>query len=432
MARLMLVDDNRDTLILLDELLGAAGYQIAGTATSGKESVEMARVLDPDLVLMDIVMPGAMDGVAAAETIKKELDIPSIFITGYSDDEYRSRAKVADPYGYIVKPFRVEDVETAIEIALQKEEALCKLKASEAKFSAFMDNLKAFAYIKDQTGNVLFANREMQDFFEGKDLFASSPDDLLTEEQADRIRELDTETLRSGSQLHIDTTLDRNGIPHTFQTIKFLIPGNGVSDHIGNLAMDITDLVAAQDALQASNEALETAVAQRTAELASTNEDLNDEIEEHRSSRADLVANAALLTNTNTALNVVLEKRDEDLIKIQNRVKQKAETTMMPYLRSLKTGLDDEDQKDLVRILELNLTRMISPAKDVFHDSSSEFSAKERMVADYVSLGKSGKEIAVLMDLSPTTVASYRYNLREKLGIKNRRTRLREYLLGRT
>jgi CheY-like chemotaxis protein/DNA-binding PadR family transcriptional regulator len=94
------------------------GYTVAGMAASGEDAVSKARSVLPDLVLMDIVMPGKMNGIEAAKKITEELDIPVVFVTSYADDAIIEKAKNVRPYGYIVKPFNELEIKAAIEVAL--------------------------------------------------------------------------------------------------------------------------------------------------------------------------------------------------------------------------------------------------------------------------------------------------------------------------
>jgi CheY-like chemotaxis protein/DNA-binding PadR family transcriptional regulator len=105
-------------------------------AASGEDAVEKARGMKPDLVLMDIVMPGKMNGIEAAKIITRELDIPVVFVTAYADDNIIEKAKSARPYGYIVKPFNELEIKAAIEVALfrkasEKEEQESRKSAQE-------------------------------------------------------------------------------------------------------------------------------------------------------------------------------------------------------------------------------------------------------------------------------------------------------------
>jgi DNA-binding LytR/AlgR family response regulator len=96
------------------------GYSIAGSAASGEKAIEAALKEKPDLILMDIMLKGKMNGIEAAEKIKESLNIPIIFLTAYAEDATLSKAKLVEPYGYILKPFKEIDLKTAIEVAIYK------------------------------------------------------------------------------------------------------------------------------------------------------------------------------------------------------------------------------------------------------------------------------------------------------------------------
>jgi CheY-like chemotaxis protein/DNA-binding PadR family transcriptional regulator len=118
MSKVLVVDDEAIITMQLEERLSAMGYTVAGMAASGEEAVDKARRQRPDIVLMDIVMPGRMNGIEAAKIITDELDIPVVFVTSYADDTIIEKAKNVRPYGYIVKPFNELEIKAAIEVAL--------------------------------------------------------------------------------------------------------------------------------------------------------------------------------------------------------------------------------------------------------------------------------------------------------------------------
>lgn len=118
MSKVLVVDDEAIITMQLEERLSAMGYTVAGMAASGDEAVDKARRLRPDIVLMDIVMPGRMNGIEAAKIITDELEIPVVFVTSYADDAIIEKAKHVRPYGYIVKPFNELEIKAAIEVAL--------------------------------------------------------------------------------------------------------------------------------------------------------------------------------------------------------------------------------------------------------------------------------------------------------------------------
>ena len=163
MKRLMVVDDEAVITTQLEDRLQSMKYDVVGTASSAEESVSMARELCPDLILMDIVMKGKLDGIEAAEIIKNEMDVPIIFLTGYTSDNYIKRAKQVMPFGYIVKPFREEDVRANIEIALYRKDLERKQKQAEERIRRLflaIEHNPHIIVIMDIDGNFEFINNK--------------------------------------------------------------------------------------------------------------------------------------------------------------------------------------------------------------------------------------------------------------------------------
>ena len=121
MPRVMVVDDEAIICTQLEERLGSMGYEVVGTAFSGEEAIEMAGQRKPEVVLMDIVMPGKLDGIDASAIIREEMDIPVVFLTGYTDAKYVERAKMVEPFGYIVKPYQEREISATLEVTLYKK-----------------------------------------------------------------------------------------------------------------------------------------------------------------------------------------------------------------------------------------------------------------------------------------------------------------------
>lgn len=119
MSGIMIVEDNVVSVMELEEALRSHSYELAGVASSGLEAVSMQRETEPDLILMDIKMPGTLDGISAAEQILSYNDIPIIFVTGYDDEEILERASHLNPAGYILKPFVSKQIIAAVRIALR-------------------------------------------------------------------------------------------------------------------------------------------------------------------------------------------------------------------------------------------------------------------------------------------------------------------------
>ena len=93
-------------------------------AASGEETLRLAAEAHPDLVLMDILLKGDMDGIEAAEHLRRRFNLPVVFLTAYADPQTLGRAKVTEPFGYLLKPFEVRELHSIIEIALYKARAV--------------------------------------------------------------------------------------------------------------------------------------------------------------------------------------------------------------------------------------------------------------------------------------------------------------------
>ena len=119
-SKIMIVEDEWITADDIRMSLQSLGYTVTSMSSSGEEAIQKAEEDRPDLVLMDIVLKGEMDGIEAASQIRSCYDIPIIYLTAYTDQKILERARITEPFGYIVKPFVNEDLKIAIEIALYK------------------------------------------------------------------------------------------------------------------------------------------------------------------------------------------------------------------------------------------------------------------------------------------------------------------------
>jgi DNA-binding response OmpR family regulator len=142
MNKIMIVEDEAVIALRLQQRLKSMGFDVAGVAYSGEEAVESARDLRPDLILTNIMIPGKLDGIQVAEIVKSALDIPVIFLTAYSEDKIIERAKQAESYGYIVKPFQNRELKSAIEFALYKKDMERRLKESKIQLQKAHDELE--------------------------------------------------------------------------------------------------------------------------------------------------------------------------------------------------------------------------------------------------------------------------------------------------
>ena len=134
--KILVVEDEAIVARDIRSQLTAMGYTPVGHATAGEQAIAMAGVLHPDLVLMDIQLAGPMDGIVAAQAIRDQFFIPVVFLTAFAADDIIARAKLTEPYGYILKPFSERELHTVIEMAHYKHQAEIRLRDSAHQLRA--------------------------------------------------------------------------------------------------------------------------------------------------------------------------------------------------------------------------------------------------------------------------------------------------------
>lgn len=140
--KIMIVEDEVISARALERNLKNLGYSVSGRVVSGEEAIKKAEQDKPDLVLMDIELKGEMDGIEAAKIIRSHFDICSIYITAYSGEETLERAKIAEPYGYIIKSCETRELHANIEIALYKNKVEKERKREEEERKKLMQELQ--------------------------------------------------------------------------------------------------------------------------------------------------------------------------------------------------------------------------------------------------------------------------------------------------
>ncbi len=147
-TRIVIVDDESIIRIDLREMLSNLGYLVIGEVGDGRSAVNLARELRPDLVIMDIKMPG-MDGIDAAKILTEEKIAPVLLLTAYSQKELVSRARQAGVVGYLVKPFRESDLSPAIEVALAR---FAEFRALESEVGDLQEALETRKFVERAKG----------------------------------------------------------------------------------------------------------------------------------------------------------------------------------------------------------------------------------------------------------------------------------------
>lgn len=157
-TKILIVEDESIVAKNIQSRLKKLGYDVPEIASSGEEAIQKAAKIQPDLVLMDIVLKGNMDGINAAKEIYTRFNIPVIYLTAYSDDKTLQRAKVTEPFGYLLKPFEIRELRSAIEVALYKHKTERALKEKKEWFATTLKSIGDAVVVTDSKGAVVFMN----------------------------------------------------------------------------------------------------------------------------------------------------------------------------------------------------------------------------------------------------------------------------------
>lgn len=157
-ASIMVVEDENIVAMDIENSLISLGYQVVGVASTGEDAIDMAGETRPDLVLMDIMLRGEIDGVEAAEQIRRRYNIPVVYLTAYADGNTLQRAKITEPYAYLLKPFEDRQLHITIEMALYKHRMEKKIKESERWLAAVLRSIDDGVIATDLQGLITYMN----------------------------------------------------------------------------------------------------------------------------------------------------------------------------------------------------------------------------------------------------------------------------------
>jgi adenylate cyclase len=204
--RILVAEDEKIIAIDIRNTLRALGYDVIGTVSTGEEAIKLAGELAPDLILMDIMLNGQMTGIDAAKVIQPKFDIPVIYLTALSDNETLNKAKISDPFGYVLKPYDARVLNSAIEMAVYKHKVDSELRKKTRELenekvrtdkllhnilpSEIINEWKTYGFISPRHYNhisILFT-----DFHGFTDISSRLSPDVLVEELNDMFHNFDT------------------------------------------------------------------------------------------------------------------------------------------------------------------------------------------------------------------------------------------------
>ncbi|MGD9304295.1 MAG: PAS domain S-box protein [Desulfobacterales bacterium] len=337
------------------------------------------------------------------------------------------------------KPLRASTVTSDITQRKQAEEAL---RQSEARYELATRAAQVGVWDWNMQTNEFHLDPNVKAILGYSD--EEIPNDI--EIWSNYVHPDDKKAVMDAFQAHIDGKTPEfvfeHRMPHKDGSIRWILArgtairnAQGTPIRVIGTDTDITRLKQAEKALRKSYDELEQRVADRTVELAKTNEQLKKEIEERKQTELSLknrekeLKNKTLsLKELNTALKVLLEQRETDKAELEERVLLNINELILPYLEKLKTKDLRDKQKAYVDIIYSNLNDIVSPLMRSLSAKLIKLSPTEIQVINLIKQGKTTKEIAATMNLATSTIDFHRNNIRGKFGIKNKKINLTSYL----
>lgn len=215
-TRILIVEDNILVTMQLKLIFKKLGYQVVDHVNSGEEAIKVALESHPDLIMMDISLEGKIDGIETANLIRKKVNIPVVYITGYADSKTLGRAKLTNPFGYVIKPFNEESIRSAIEIAMYKYQLDKEIQANEEFVKSITNAVPEVLIIFDiQKNKIIYANNALFH------ILGFHSDEILNYSPTDFFKKLIDENTEINSLLNYNLWLHKKDIyEEEFKVLK--------------------------------------------------------------------------------------------------------------------------------------------------------------------------------------------------------------------
>ncbi len=181
-TQILVVEDEGNIGMEIQSHLEDMGYTVMNVLPSAELALEFINTSPPDLVLMDIMLQGQMDGIEAAAHIRRRFHLPIIFLTAHADEHTLQRDKITDPFGYLVKPFDPRDLYVAIEMGLYKHTMEQKLRQSEEQLRLLVESSSDIVLIQNLNRQYLYCHGSQKYGISPEEVVGKYPSDVFSPE----------------------------------------------------------------------------------------------------------------------------------------------------------------------------------------------------------------------------------------------------------
>ena len=321
-----------------------------------------------------------------------------------------------------------------LDITDQKKLGLA-LQKSQQRYQALVETTSDWIWEVDENGAYTYCSPKVTEIlgYSPEQVLGKKPFDFMPEAEARRVAGIFRDIIKKREafaglenvnrhQAGHEVMLETSGIP--------LFDDSGKFKGFRGIDRDISKRKRAESALEQLNSELEKRIEKLTVELMETNRQLQEEIEERMLVEDELRIKTRDLEELNSALKVLLKKRDVDKFELEDKIAANVRELIVPYLDKIKGANFQEREKTYLEIAKSNLDDIISPFARNLSSKFINLTPAEIQVANLIKLGKTSKEIGAMSNLSYKTIEFHRDNIRAKLGIKNKKVNLRTHLLS--
>jgi len=441
---ILLIEDNPGDARLIREMLREnrnAKYEVLWAARLEDGLTRLAEQ-HIDVILLDLILPDSR-GIETFQSVREKISgVPIIILTGLDDESIALQALREGGQDYLVKGVLESDLlQRAIRYAIERNQAEKALRESEEFSTGLLNNSPNPIIVINEDTSVRFINpafERLTGFSYAETIGIKAPYPWWPEEKRHEIRKDLEKSMQEGirrlKKIFIKKDSERFWVEITSRAVQ----RDGTFKYYIAVWIDVTDIIRAEEELRKHRDQLEELVQERTVELSNANIKLREEIAERKKTgealkkrEQELEEKSHYLEEANTALKVLLKHREEDKSELQENVLSNVRELIMPYIEKLKMARNNSaEQGAYISVIETNLNNIISPFLRNVTLNHYNLTPKEIQVAHLVKEGKTTKDIAELLHISTRAVEFHRDNIRNKLGLKNKKSNLRSTLLS--